>query len=81
MVESSERICKMKYSSGNHRRGKGRNTCRSHGAPQAVAPDTEFALLVTQVEFAKRTGLNLHIYEQKMAEFLTRHPEFQQGEE
>lgn len=67
----------MKYSSGNHRRGKGRNRCQSHGTPQALAPETEFTLLTTQVNVARKTGVNLQIYEQKMAEFLTRHPEFQ----
>jgi len=64
----------MKYAS-KKRYGRARTKQRPHGPAVALSPATQFDILTHQLEMARETGLNVTLYELKLHELLTDHPE------
>ena len=64
----------MRYAS-KKRYGRARTTQRSHGPAVALSPAQSYRILTVQLETARETGLNVTLYELKLHELLTDHPE------
>ena len=57
------------------RYGRARTKQRSHGPAVALSPAQSYRILTVQLETARETGLNVDIYERKLHELVTDHPE------